>query len=94
MPTPIFFDEYDAAQLAAAMLKLTNLPEDEDEHYSVVDIALSREYHIDLEDFRRLVIALVPFIRQGRSPITGTPYRGFSVDGCVFNVKQEIEANV
>lgn len=73
-------DEFDAAEVAAAVLGIDD--PDVDEQIDDIDTAIYDVYGIDLQEFTRILEALIPFCAEGKSPLTGNHYRGFAKDGC------------
>lgn len=69
-------DAYDAAELAAAIIGFS--PPEDDADYTAIENFFQPEYNLDLEDFAKLLTALVPFVAEGISPLTGKRFRGFA----------------
>lgn len=77
-------DHWEAQELAGLMFGISEEESDDDDH---VEGLLVDRYGIGLEEFTLLLGDLLPFVMEGKSPLTGNHYRGFGKDGC-FIVKQ------
>lgn len=75
-------DFYEAAELAAAVLKMP--PPDDDSDIDILDAKLYEELDVDLETFHRLVERLAPFCASGNSAVTNRPMKGFATGGVMI----------
>ncbi len=75
--------EFDAEELARAMLSLSDDVEADD-----VEQALFHKYDMSFEGFHKLIIDLIPLTIPAKTGVTGTLCQGFVKDGA-FIVKVE-----
>jgi hypothetical protein len=80
----------DIEELAAAVLGQTEAYEDGD--YVHFDDEMEATFGVNLEQFERIVLALIPFTEGWMSPITDTHYQGF-VNGHKVLFKQPVETD-
>lgn len=72
----MYLDEFEAAELVAAMY---NLPEpEEDQDIEQMEEKLDEEFGIDLNTLAEIATKLLPLCAEGVSPLTGNAYRGFA----------------
>ena len=60
-----------------------------DDMYCEIDDALYRKYGIDMDKLDDIVSELLPLIEVGTSPLSGTHFKGFAING-LWLVKVEI----
>jgi hypothetical protein len=65
---------FELEELAAHLVGLNY----DDVDYSEIEQKLYEKFNIDSDSFNDLVVALLPMIDVGESPLTGTRYKGFS----------------
>lgn len=75
---------YEVMELAAVILGMPENSEDD-----LIERELWNELGTNLDEFKRIVEALLPLITISRSPLTDTLWKGFAKDG-YFIVKQEV----
>lgn len=75
-PRLMFLDEFEAAELVAAMF---NLPEPEDDSdIERMEEKLNERIGIDLSTLANIATKLLPLCAEGVSPLTGKAYKGFA----------------
>lgn len=85
-------DELDAQELATSILGAEQGPdEDEDDFTQRLEDELWNDYGVDLENYRKIVNDLMHKLTVAISPLTETPYIGFSDPG-MWLVKKECDA--
>lgn len=85
-PADFQMDELEILDLAIAVLGLDADFDDED----LIEQKIEDRFDIDFDTFGEIASALLPFVEVGKSPLTGTVYKGFANRDC-WLAKREIK---
>ena len=76
--------QYDIEELASHMVGLKEMPDDTSE----IDAAINEKYGVDIDTYKDIVSDLFDKIGMGISPLTETPYIGFT-DSKIWLAKKD-----